>query len=60
MGEIKRKKNGLRQPGIEPGSAAWKATMLTITPLTLYNFKYPLLERVYTQSYSHVYIIIIY
>ena len=25
----------LRQPGIEPGSAAWKATMLTITPLTL-------------------------
>ena len=25
----------MRQPGIEPGSAAWKATMLTITPLTL-------------------------
>ena len=25
----------LRQPGIEPGSTAWKATMLTVTPLTL-------------------------
>ena len=25
----------LRQPGIEPGSTAWKATMLTFTPLTL-------------------------
>ena len=24
----------LRQPGIEPGSIAWEATMLTITPLT--------------------------
>ena len=25
----------LRRPGIEPGSTAWKATMLTITPPTL-------------------------
>lgn len=25
----------LRQPGIEPGSTAWKATMLTTTPLSL-------------------------
>ena len=25
----------LRQRGIEPRSTAWKATMLTITPLTL-------------------------
>ena len=25
----------MRQPGIEPGSIAWKATMLTIIPLTL-------------------------
>ena len=25
----------LRQPGIEPGSIAWKATMLTFTPPTL-------------------------
>ena len=25
----------LRQPGVEPGSAAWKATMITATPLTL-------------------------
>ena len=32
------KNQDLRQPGIEPGSAAWKATMLTITPLTLVEF----------------------
>ena len=25
----------MRQPGVEPGSTAWKATMLTATPLTL-------------------------
>ena len=25
----------MRGPGIEPGSTAWKATMLTITPATL-------------------------
>ena len=25
---------GMRQPGIEPGSIAWKATMLTFTPPT--------------------------
>lgn len=25
----------VRQPGVEPGSTAWKATMLTVTPLTL-------------------------
>jgi hypothetical protein len=24
----------MRSPGIEPGSTAWKATMLTITPAT--------------------------
>ena len=27
----------MRRPGIEPGSIAWKATMLTITPPTLVN-----------------------
>ena len=27
----------MRQPGIEPGSIAWKATMLTFTPPTLYE-----------------------
>ena len=26
----------MRQPGIEPGSIAWKATMLTFTPPTLW------------------------
>ena len=29
-------KKCLRQPGIEPGTTAWKAAMLTITPLTLH------------------------
>ena len=29
------KKKELRWPGIEPGSIAWKATMLTIIPPTL-------------------------
>ena len=28
------KKMVVRQPGVEPGSTAWKATMLTVTPLT--------------------------
>ena len=30
-----KKKKNLRGPGIEPGSTAWKAAMLTITPATL-------------------------
>ena len=29
------KRESMRQPGIEPGSIAWKATMLTVTPPTL-------------------------
>ena len=29
----------MRQPGIEPGSIAWKATMLTFTPPTLVCLK---------------------
>lgn len=29
----------MRQPGIEPGSTAWKAAMLTTIPLTLVIFK---------------------
>ena len=29
----------LRGPGIEPGSTAWKAAMLTITPATLCTTK---------------------
>ena len=28
----------MRGPGVEPGSAAWKATMLTATPSTLVYF----------------------
>jgi hypothetical protein len=30
-----KKKKLMRWPGVEPGSAAWKATMLTVTPPTL-------------------------
>ena len=33
--ETKTKTKKVRQPGIEPGSIAWKATMLTFTPPTL-------------------------
>ena len=35
QGKEKRKKV-VRWPGIEPGSTAWKATMLTITPPSAY------------------------
>ena len=28
-------KSYVRRPGVEPGSTAWKATMLTVTPPTL-------------------------
>ncbi len=35
----------LRSPGIEPGSTAWKATMLTITPATLAPGLAQLVER---------------
>ena len=31
--------NDVRQPGVEPGSTAWKATMLTVTPPTLVHQK---------------------
>ena len=31
--EKTRSKN-VRQPGVEPGSTAWKAAMLTVIPLT--------------------------
>ena len=30
----KEKKRDVRRPGVEPGSTAWKATMLTVTPPT--------------------------
>ena len=35
LGESFRRAKELRWPGIEPGSNAWKASMLTITPPTL-------------------------
>ena len=33
--KIEKNRKNMRQPGIEPGSTAWKAAMLTIIPLTL-------------------------
>ena len=33
--EVKMVSQVMRQPGIEPGSTAWKAAMLTTIPLTL-------------------------
>ena len=35
----KIKNKTLRRPGIEPGSTAWKAAMLTIIPPTLQVFR---------------------
>ena len=32
---MKKTKKNLHQPGVEPGSTAWKATILAITPLML-------------------------
>ena len=33
-------KKSVRWPGIEPGSTAWKATMLTITPPSHSEFSF--------------------
>ena len=35
----KKQNKTLRRPGIEPGSTAWKAAMLTIIPPTLQVFR---------------------
>ena len=46
----------MRQPGIEPGSIAWKATMLTFTPPTLYDDLYSLWNiswDIMTTSYAN-------
>ena len=32
--KLLQKKTKVRRPGVEPGSTAWKATMLTVTPPT--------------------------
>ena len=45
------KNSALRQPGIEPGSTAWKAAMLTTIPLTLIVQNYNVLK-----SENHKYI----
>ena len=40
----------LRRPGIEPGSTAWKATMLTITPPTLSTAEKYIFDSVWLQA----------
>ena len=35
---LREEEKDVRQPGIEPGSIAWKATMLTFTPPTLLTY----------------------
>ena len=42
----------MRRPGIEPGSTAWKATMLTITPPTLWNLNKKHIHLLLTQLYT--------
>ena len=38
--EVQKEKSFMRRPGVEPGSTAWKATMLAITPPTLVEFNH--------------------
>ena len=37
-GVVNQCKTHVRRPGVEPGSTAWKATMLTVTPPTPIRF----------------------
>ena len=37
--EKEGEKKNVREPGVEPGSTAWKAAMLTVTPLTHFLLK---------------------
>ena len=39
----------MREPGVEPGSNAWKASMLTVTPLALAYTK-----NNFICKYSHI------
>ena len=44
----------LRQPGVEPGSAAWKATMITATPLTLISVSSIKTVAFLTSKFDHL------
>ena len=44
----------LRQPGVEPGSAAWKATMITATPLTLISVRIIKMVASVTYEFYHI------
>ena len=43
----------LHRPGIEPGTPAWKAAMLTITPSTLVHLQYRLMSHNSKDIMSH-------
>ena len=45
----------MRQPGVEPGSTAWKATMLTATPLTLTEWTFQVTWRRYKKYVASKY-----
>lgn len=42
----------MRQPGIEPGSPAWKAEMLAITPLAQKNIQYYMFPNRHQSEYK--------
>ena len=44
----------MRRPGIEPGSTAWKATMLTITPPTLLSLSKKHIQILSAQQHTIV------
>ena len=50
----KNKKRTVRWPGVEPGSAAWKATMLTVTPPTLVNHSDVIQDHFHSISQSRL------
>ena len=48
----------MRQPGIDPGSIAWKATMLTFTPPTLLiTLYFPQKDLIFSGTMMKFYII---
>ena len=47
-------KRYVRRPGVEPGSTAWKATMLTVTPPTLLVIQYTIVCVIALIIYSPI------
>ena len=53
----KQKENEVRWPGVEPGSAAWKATMLTVTPPTL-RYDGDRIFLIYSDNFESFYFVV--